>query len=179
MSILTGDEIDRQVRAGRIFIDPYDWKRLNPNSYNVRLGPKLLCYSFDNEQRLSTRRPNPTHEYEIPEEGFVLAPGVLYLGSTIEAGGSDYYVPELAGRSSGGRLGLFIHATAGFGDLGFSGNAENAATWTLEITVVHPLRIFAGDEVGQLSFTKPEGNIGQLYRGKYFKQRGPVASKLL
>lgn len=179
MSILTGNEIDRQVKAGRIFIDPYNPKRLNPNSYNVRLGPKLLCYAFDNEQCLSTRKANPTYEYEIPEKGFLLCPGTLYLGSTIEAGGSDYYVPEITGRSSGGRLGLQIHSTAALGDLGFSGNAEYSATWTLEIMVVHPLLVFVEDEVAQLVFTTAEGKIDRLYRGKYAKQQGPVASKLL
>lgn len=179
MSILTGSEIDKQVRAGRIFIDPYNPKRLNPNSYNVRLGPKLLCYKLSPFQCLSTRSVSPTQEYKILEDGFLLEPGRLYLGSTIEAGGSDYYVPEITGRSSGGRLGLQIHSTAALGDLGFSGNAEYSATWTLEIMVVHPLRVFAEDEVAQLVFTTAEGKIDRLYRGKYAKQQGPVASKLL
>mgnify|MGYP005768057427 len=121
--ILSGREIARHM-GKEIVIEPYDPKRLNPNSYNLSLHPDLLVY--ENKQ-LDMKIANPVQKLTIPEEGLVLEPDRLYLGRTNEFTKTDRFVPMLEGRSSVGRLGLFIHVTAGFGDVGFAGY------WTLEI----------------------------------------------
>ena len=76
------------------------------------------------------RRPNRFRRYTIPEDGFVLNPNQLYLARTVERTETHNLVPMLEGRSSVGRLGLFVHVTAGFGDVGFCG------FWTLEMYAI-------------------------------------------
>jgi len=153
----------------RIVIDPFDPKRVNPNSYNLRLADKLLCYSLDADKEdpdhgpliLDMAKDNPTYEVLIPEEGVVLLPGRLYLGSTMEWTETYNLVPKVDGRSSVARLGLVVHLTAGFGDINYQG------TFTLEIVVVHPIRVYAGVELCQISYEPVQGEIGKTYEGKY------------
>ena len=116
--ILSGKEIHQQVENGTISIDPFNSDQLNPNSYNLRLHSDLLVYDSD---VLDMKEKNSTSPLTIPNEGLLLEPQKLYLGRTIERTATDKYVPMLEGRSSVGRLGLFIHITAGFGDIGFDG----------------------------------------------------------
>ena len=115
--ILSGREIQRHM--GRdIWIEPFDPKRLNPNSYNLSLHNELLVYETDT---LDMKSPSPTRLLRIPEVGLLLEPGRLYLGRTAEFTRTMAHAPMLEGRSSVGRLGLFVHVTAGFGDVGFCG----------------------------------------------------------
>lgn len=170
--VLTGDEIVAQWTMGRIIIDPLDPERVGPNSVDLTLAGELLTYDYSRTGHLDAKSPCPTVRHEIPpDEGFLLLPGVLYLGSTVERCGSDFYVPWLDGRSSMGRLGLSVHVTAGRGDLAF------LARWTLEITVVHPLTIYAGMKIGQLTFFTVVGNKTRNYKGKYQNSEGPIASR--
>ncbi len=155
--ILSGLEIKNKM-GNEIIIEPFDVKYLNPNSYNLRLNNELLVYE---EDVLDMKKPNKTKKIIIPEEGLVLEPGKLYLGRTVEYTKTDQYVPMLEGRSSIGRLGLFIHVTAGFGDVGFSGY------WTLEIHCIEPIRIYAGVEICQIYYHKIEGEYEQYISGKY------------
>lgn len=120
---------------------------------------------------LDMHKENETIEFEIPEEGFVLQPGVLYIGRTVERTWTDKYIPMINGRSSGGRLGISIHICAGFGDIGFDG------TWTLEITCVEPVRIYPNSEIAQVCFFKPYGKVKDLYRGRYYQQEDATASR--
>ena len=120
---------------------------------------------------LDMHKENETIEFEIPEEGFVLQPGVLYIGRTVERTCTDKYIPMINGRSSGGRLGISIHICAGFGDIGFDG------TWTLEITCVEPVRIYPNSEIAQVCFFKPYGKVKDLYRGRYYQQEDATASR--
>lgn len=120
---------------------------------------------------LDMHKNNETIEFEIPKEGFVLQPGVLYIGRTKERTFTDKYIPMINGRSSGGRLGISIHICAGFGDIGFDG------TWTLEITCVEPVRIYPDSEIAQVCFFKPYGKVKDLYRGRYFRQEKATASR--
>lgn len=166
--IISGKEIRRQRDLGHIIIDPFDKSRCGPNSYNIRLDNKLLVYTDD---VLDMAKPNPTEELIIPESGLLLEPNRLYLGRTLEYTYTDTLVPMLEGRSSVGRLGVFIHATAGFGDVGFAGY------WTLEISAVMPVRIYPGVEIGQLYFHTIEGGY-EPYRGKYFGN-GEVQASML
>lgn len=137
--ILSGREILKQLNKS-IFIEPFDEGRLNPNSYNLTLADELLVYE---ERELDMKRENPVKRLTIPPEGILLEPDRLYLGRTAEFTRTEGYVPMLEGRSSTGRLGLFIHVTAGFGDVGFAGY------WTLEIFCIQPIRIYAGAQVCQ------------------------------
>lgn len=161
--ILSGLEIKKQVEAGRIHIDPYDEKRLNPNSYNLRLHNGLLVYTDD---VLDMKKPLETKSIAIPEEGLVLEPGRLYLGRTHEHTETSYFVPMLEGRSSVGRLGLYIHVTAGFGDVGFSGY------WTLEIQCVQPVKIYPLVEICQIYYHTIEGEYTGYEGGKYQNNTG-------
>lgn len=166
--MLSGPEIRRQIELGNIVVDPFDPAMLNPNSINVRLAPALVVYDC---LVLDCRKPNQTRTLRIPDDGLVLEPGTLYLGSTIEVVGATCFVPRLDGRSSLARLGAVSHLTAGLGDTGF------VAQWTAEITVVHPLRVYAGMPFAQFTFEPVQGEIVP-YAGKYQGSTGPVASKL-
>ena len=166
--ILSGLEI-KNTLAKEIIIDPFDEKNLNPNSYNLRLHKELLVY---NEPVLDMKKPNKTKKLVIPEEGLVLEPGRLYLGRTLEYTKTDKFVPMLEGRSSVGRLGLYIHVTAGFGDVGFSGY------WTLEIQCVQPIRIYAGVEICQIYYHLIMGEYEKYSSGKYQNNSGIQPSLL-
>ncbi|MGB3985696.1 MAG: dCTP deaminase, partial [Limnochordia bacterium] len=146
--ILSGKEIHRNLNK-KIFIEPFNIKQLNPNSYNLRLHNELLVYE---EPVLDMKKPNKTRLITIPESGLVLEPGRLYLGRTIEYTRTEGFVPMLEGRSSVGRLGLVIHVTAGFGDVGFAGY------WTLEMFCVNPVKIYPGVEICQIYYHTIEGD---------------------
>lgn len=155
--ILTGEEIHSQL-GSNIVIDPFDPARLNPNSYNLSLHDELLVYE---EVVLDLRAPNRFRRIEIPPEGLVLNPGQLYLGRTVERTETRNLVPMIEGRSSIGRLGLFVHVTAGFGDVGFCGY------WTLEMFAVQPIRIYAGVEICQIFYHQLVGDIREYCSPKY------------
>lgn len=175
MSLLTGPEIQRQMQLGNIVITPGPSK-VNPNSVNLRLADKLKVYPaarcpYLDSYTLDPKRDTPTDELQIGFDGIVLYPSVLYLGSTVEYTESHCHVPVVQGRSSLGRLGVSIHATAGFGDVGFCGQ------WTLELFVIHPVRLYAGMDICQICWHTVEGEL-QKYAGKYQNQIGVVASRL-
>jgi len=165
--ILTGPAITASAASGKIVISPFEIDQVNPNSYNVRLGDTLLTYDTD---VIDAYRPNPVRSTVIDCDGFVLQPGELYLGHTMEEIGSDHYVPLLFGRSSVGRLGLFVEITAPIGDIGFHGQ------WTLMLSPVRPLRVYPGMKIGQIMFFATCGDI-ELYSGKYQNSAGPQQSR--
>lgn len=167
--ILSGKEILKQVGAGRIVIDPFDEKLINPNSYNLRLHNELLVYT---DEVLDMKKPLNTEKIFIPEDGLVLQPGRLYLGRTYEKTSTDSFVPMLEGRSSIGRLGLFIHVTAGFGDIGFSGY------WTLEIQCIQPVKIYPMVEICQIYYHILDGEFEGYGGGKYQNNTGIQPSLL-
>lgn len=166
--ILSGKEIEKKI-GGSIIIEPYNPSQINPNSYNLRLHNELLVY--DNYE-LDMKKENTAHKIMIPEEGMLLEPNKLYLGRTKEFTSTQNYVPMLEGRSSIGRLGMFIHVTAGFGDVGFSG------FWTLEIFVIQPLRIYPDVEICQIYYHSIEGEYDQYVSGKYQHNSGIQPSLL-
>lgn len=235
--MLSGLEIKRQIELGNIVISDFDENRLNPNSYNIRLGKKLKIYkagtygpddlkkrvielnepirkgyaeiiesfkdeigvkTFSDEQNeqiklaiknleeqyklaelialreiaLDPKKDNETIDTEIPEEGYVLLPGCLYLGETEEYTETYGFIPNIDGRSTTGRLGIEIHRTAGFGDNGFCGK------WTLEITVTHPVIVYPGMEIGQLYYEVIDGDASITYNGKYQNQEGVQAARV-
>ena len=160
--ILSGKEIHKHI-GGKIVIEPFDEKKLNPNSYNLTLADELLVYD---QPVLDMKRPNPTSRLTLPEEGMVLQPHRLYLGRTEEYTRTEGYVPMLEGRSSTGRLGLFIHVTAGFGDVGFAGY------WTLEIFCVQPIRIYPHVGICQIYYHDIDGEYEPYRSGKYQHNTG-------
>lgn len=166
--ILSGKEIKNKL-GKEIVINPYNEKQLNPNSYNLRLHNELLIYD---ETVLDMKKENKVKKIIIPEDGLVLEPGKLYLGRTIEYTETDNYVPMLEGRSSIGRLGLFIHVTAGFGDVGFRGY------WTLEIFCVQPIKIYPAVELCQIYYHSVEGDYDKYCSGKYQNNEGVQPSLL-
>ncbi len=160
--ILSGKEILKHIGKD-IIIEPFDEKRVNPNSYNLSLANELLVY--DNAL-LDMKKPNPATKLIIPEEGLVLEPNRLYLGRTNEFTKTTRFVPMLEGRSSTGRLGLFIHVTAGFGDVGFAGY------WTLEMFCIQPIRIYPGVEICQIYYHDILGEYEPYKSGKYQNNTG-------
>lgn len=160
--ILSGREICRCM-GKEIIIEPFDESRINPNSYNLSLANELLVYEND---ALDMKSLNPTKKITIPEEGLLLEPNKLYLGRTNEFTKTDRYVPMLEGRSSTGRLGLFIHVTAGFGDVGFAG------FWTLEIFCVQPVKIYPNVEICQIYYHDIGGEFDLYKSGKYQNNTG-------
>lgn len=168
MAILSSAAIRAAINRGDIVITPFDPVRLNPNSVNLTLAPVLRVY----DGMLDLRRKTPTRDILIPETGYTLSPGVLYLASTVEYTETRGYVPCLEGRSSWARLGVSIHRTAGFGDHGFCG------TWTLEIDVVQPVTVYAGMPCCQIIYHTLEGRADMPYRGRYQGQSGPTESRL-
>lgn len=166
--ILSGKEIQRHMGKD-IVIQPFDPKRLNPNSYNLSLHNELLVYE---NRLLDMKVPNPVKTLTIPESGLVLEPDKLYLGRTNEFTQTDRFVPMLEGRSSVGRLGLFIHVTAGFGDVGFAGY------WTLEIFCVQPIRIYPNVEICQIYYHDIHGEYEPYQSGKYQNNTGIQPSLL-
>lgn len=166
--MLTGDEILKEIDNGAISITPFDKTKINPNSYNLTLNNTLLVYKDD---VIDFKKSNPTNRIIIPDSGLVLQPNVLYIGRTNEECWSDKYIPLLNGRSSIGRLGICIHITAGFGDIGWRG------TWTLEITAVKPVRIYPNIEFCQVSYITPYGKTNIQYDGRYQGQIEPTASR--
>lgn len=155
--ILTDTQILKAIEEGSIVIEPFDIKNLGTNSYDVHLGPHLAVYR---DEELDARKHNEVNHSDIGPEGYVIRPGELYLGVTLEYTETHGAVPFLEGKSSVGRLGIDIHATAGKGDVGFCN------TWTLEISCVKPVRIYAGMPIGQLIYFRVDGEITHLYNSK-------------
>ncbi|MFA7567711.1 MAG: dCTP deaminase [Alkalispirochaeta sp.] len=160
--ILSGRSIEAQL-GKKIIIEPFSRNQLNPNSYNLRLDSKMRVYDSN---VLDMRVENTSREITIPEDGLLMTPQQLYLGRTVEYTATDGFVPMLEGRSSIGRLGLFVHITAGFGDVGFKGY------WTLEMFCVQPIRIYAGVEICQVFYHTIEGDYDAYNSGKYQNNRG-------
>ncbi|MCL6451615.1 MAG: hypothetical protein K6T75_10020 [Acetobacteraceae bacterium] len=167
--ILTGDEILREVRRGRIQISPFSPERLEPNSYGFSLASDFIRYDA---AVLDSLRERPRQvRFTIPESGYVLEPGRFYLGSTVEIMGSDYYAATLYARRSVSTMGMWIQFSAPLGHTGA------IIPWTLEITVVHPIVVYPGMLIGKIAFWKPLG-FKQIYAGKYIHSTTVVPSRI-
>lgn len=180
MSILSDSAILSAIKKGEIVITPFNPKNLGSNSYDVTLSGTLavyqnVCTGWHAKTKdgiaapsqpnihyrfLDAKQYNELYYFDIPDEGITLYPNILYLAVTNEYTESPIYFPKFDGLSSGGRLGISTHQTAGFGDVGFCGH------WTLEMTVVHPTRIYKGMSVGQINFWTVEGEVLNPYNKK-------------
>jgi dCTP deaminase len=164
--ILTGPQIDSAVEKGEIIIRPFRKSQLAPNSYDFRLGNRCCVYT---SKTLDAAKENKTRAFTIPKRGIVLQPNRLYLVNTEETMGSTHYVPIIRGRSSVGRMGIFIDITADLIDLG------SVNQWTLQLHAVHPVRVYPEMLIGQVTFWRTFGRRVQ-YDGKYHRHRSPVPS---
>lgn len=201
--ILSDTEILAAMERRELLIEPFSIEQLGGNSYDVRLGPVLRVYDVestsmtagawgalagpellamwerccadtervDYESLDATVEPR-TVDIAIPDAGILLVPDILYLASTIEYTETHQHVPYLDGKSSIGRLGIFIHTTAGRGDVDFAGH------WTMEISVVQPVRVYAGMSIGQLTYHTVHGEVERRYQSKpgasYLDGRDPM-----
>lgn len=166
--ILTGKEIERRL-GNDIIIEPYVAEQLNPNSYNLRLHNELLIYKGD---ILDPKENNETETLVIPEEGLVLEPGQLYLARTLEYTETQGLVPMILGRSSVGRLGITVHITSGFGDVGFCGY------WTLQLTCVKKVRIYPNMKICQIFYHNVLGECDNYSSKKYQGSTKIMSSQL-
>jgi dCTP deaminase len=171
--ILTDKTIYDEIAARNIVIEPLIEENIGTNSVDLTLSKTLLMYT---EQVLDVRKKVNSVPFIIPDEGLILKPGILYLTSTVEYTETLRHVPIIQGKSSLGRLGLFVHITAGFGDVGFKGH------WTLELTCVQPVKIYPGMKIAQICYhdisEMPYTDYASKADAKYNNQgKDPVASK--
>ena len=166
--ILTGNEIMKRLNK-EIFIEPFNPERVNPNSYNLSLADELMVYTDD---VLDPKKENKTEAIIIPEEGYVLEPGKVYLARTSEYTKTFNLVPMIIGRSSLGRLGLAVHVTSGFGDVGFCGY------WTMQLIRVQRMKIYPGMKICQIFYHTVCGDTTNYSSDKYQNSSEIMASKI-
>lgn len=167
--ILTGSEIKRNVSLGRIVIEPFDENQMNPNSYNYRLGETYI--EIKNDEIIDLKNSHPKMQiHKFPEQGITLFPDRIYLCNTYETIGSEYYVTSLIGKSSMGRLGLFLQLSA---DLGHQGEIHK---WTLEIKPIVPIKVYPHMIIGQVTFWKTFGSY-TTSKGYYKEFNEPKESR--
>src|SRR5438105_14061959 len=175
VSVLSDGTILDLVQEGRIRIDPWDPRLVQPASVDLRLGDSFRVFHNHRASAIDLRAPPSglTEEVTIkPDESFVIHPGEFCLGRTLEwVELPDDIVAGLEGKSSIGRLGLIVHATAGFCDPGWRG------TLTLELNNLTrvPIKLYPGLLIAQLSFMaldrpaqRPYGSpeLGSHYQGQ-------------
>lgn len=160
--ILTGPAIKSAVKNGDVFLEPFDESNLNPNSYNYHLADSLLMLGLGGKV---------ARKISLSSTGLILRPGKIYLGATLERIGSDAYVTLLLGRSSVGRLGVFLNVTADLGHLG------SCSHWTLELTVVQPVRVYPKMKIGQVSFWLTDNSSSHRYVGRYHRDSRPAGNR--
>lgn len=166
--MLTGNEI--AARMGKdIVIEPFSAAQINPNSYNLCLHNELMVYT---DEVLDAKKKNPTQTIIIPEGGYVLQPDELYLARTAEYTETHNLVPMLIGRSSVGRLGITVHLTSGFGDVGYCGY------WTLQLTCKKPVRIYPGMKICQIFYHTILGETAEYSSSKYQNTASIAESRL-
>jgi dCTP deaminase len=181
-SVLSDGTIVQMVSEGRIKVEPWDPGLVQPASIDLRLGDSFRVFHNHRASAIDLREPpdNLTEEVLVPQgESFVIHPGEFCLGRTLEwVELPDDIVARIEGKSSLGRLGLIVHATAGFCDPGWKG------TLTLELNNLTriPIKLYPGLEIAQLSFMtldrpalRPYGSpeLGSHYQG----QREATASR--
>lgn len=179
MSILSRNAILQAIRDGSINIEPFMESAVNPASVDLRLGRILLVRERKRDIKgvdlpFDVRVPSKHRRIVMPNDGYTLQPGILYLGHTIEVVHSDYYVSIVDGKSSVGREGIFVHVTAGYVDPGFKGQI------TLELVVTEPIEVVPGMRICQLRYDTLAGGVTSYQeRGSYVDGNiGPKPSKL-
>ena len=168
-AMLASDEILAEIAKGNIVIKPFDETKLNPNSYNLTLANEILVYT---EDILDCKKKNPTKKIKITDEGYILSPGKLYLGSSVEYTESNIHIPHISGRASVGKVGLSTHVSSGIGSAGYKGH------WTFSITCIRPIKIYPKMRIAQIYFFPVIGDCPNKYAGKYINNEKINTSKL-
>jgi dCTP deaminase len=180
--LLSDRDIAAEIKAGRVQVEPFEPKMIQPSSVDVRLDRFLRVFENHKYEVIdpSVEQSELTREVAVaPDDFFILHPGEFVLASTYEVITlPDDIAGRLEGKSSLGRLGLLTHSTAGFIDPGFSGHI------TLELSNVAnlPVKLYPGMKIGQLCLIRlsssaehPYGSA--VYGSRYQGQRGPTPSK--
>jgi dCTP deaminase len=180
--VLSDRSIREEIEARRLTIEPLDLSCVQPSSVDLHLDRVFRVFRIHRRPYIDVSQPTDdmTERVEIaPEEPFVISPGEFVLANTLECITlPDDIVARLDGKSSLGRLGLLIHATAGYVDPGWTGKL------TLELSNVSkmPIAIYYGMKIAQISFlrmTTPverpygSGGLGSKYQG----QQEPTPSR--
>ena len=152
--ILTAKKILDEITGKTILIEPFREDCLGPNSYDIHLGRFMITYT---DRILDAKERNNVEEITIPPEGYLLQPSTVYLGVSEEYIETHRHVPILKGISSVTRLGINVNASSGIGSIG------HRNTWTMEITVVQPVRVYHGMPLAQLIFFEVSGEIDMSY----------------
>jgi dCTP deaminase len=181
--ILADATIKKLLKSKELTIKPFDPAKLQPCSYDVTLGSEFLVFDDTKGIMIDPQENNAELMRKVKvtkDKPFILHPGQFALAATAEEiGVSEKYVCVLNGKSSLGRLGLVIHATAGFIDPG------NSLHITLELfnVATMPIILRPGMKIGQVVFEqlseaseRPYGSPG--LNSKYFKSKGVEASKM-
>lgn len=142
--LLSDSEILNAIEESSIVIKPFNIENLGPNSYDLHLGNFLATFKDD---LLDVKKDNEVEYFQIPETGFILQPGKLYLGVTKEYTETHKFVPCLENKSSLARLGISIHMAP-------LGNVHFCNHWTLEISCIHPIRIYKDMPIAQILYFK-------------------------
>ncbi|MEO5725165.1 MAG: dCTP deaminase [Ilumatobacteraceae bacterium] len=179
--ILSDHTLREQIALGRIVIEPFDERCVQPSSIDVKLSSHFRVFRNHTSGVIDVKSAvDLTEPVEVSADGgFMLHPGEFVLASTLERiVVPDDMVSRIDGKSSLGRLGLIIHSTAGFIDPGFDGHI------TLELTNIAtlPITLYPAMKVGQISFmrmtTAADNPYGKGAHGsKYQGQRGPTPSR--
>lgn len=145
-----------------------------PTTIDPRDPPELFEFNIrDVIEQANSHDKYGVHDAGPKLDAFPMIPGVLYLASTRESIGSDYYAPHIHGKSGLARLGLSVHLTAGFGEPGFK------YQWTLEMSELHPFLLVPGMRIGQVEFETVQGEIVNYDEGgSYGAQDGPTGSRV-
>ncbi len=180
--LLSDRDILKRLKDGSLKIAPFDKNSIQPSTIDFRLSSKISV--FDNWQTAIidlAEKVDVSRTIDVGKNGsFIIHPGEFILGSTVEKITlPNDLAANVEGRSSLGRLGLMIHATAGYVDPGFSGHV------TLEISNISrlPIKLYAGMRIGQLGFMMMSSPVNREYGqkslgSKYQNQEGPTASKI-
>ncbi len=180
--VLSDRSIREEIAKGRLRIDPFDPGLVQPASVDVRLDRVFRVFRVTHHPYIDVRQPmeDLTDEVVIDEERpFFIHPGEFVLGSTLETVTlPDDIVAQVEGKSSLGRLGLLIHATAGYVDPGWTGKL----TLELSNSAKIPIALYYGMRIGQLSFLRMSTPVERPYGSpelgsKYQGQTGPTPSR--
>jgi dCTP deaminase len=168
--ILSGLTIKEEISKGNIEIDPYDERNVGPNSYDLTIANEIKVFS-DVDFPLDMKKHNEPSSLVISESGFIMRPHTLYLARTNERTFTNKYVPMIEGRSSVGRLGIFVHTTNSLGDLGYNGK------WTFCLSCIHPIKIYPNIRIAQIYYFMID-RVGEKYNGNYQNSEGIQESML-
>jgi len=178
--ILSDRDILERIKKGDLVVSPFEKKNVQPSTIDVRLSPIVRVFNnFEIGVIDLKEREDISHEVRISDRGLIVHPNEFLLGSTIE----EFTIPfdlagKIEGRSSIGRLGLIVHATAGYIDPGFHGQI------TFEISNISktPIRIYPQAKIAQICFFQMSSKVVNSYGSKklgskYQNQKGPTASR--